>query len=120
MMFSTRCCSSLLLSWQQRKRQQRKRLQHQCGSSYFGLEKAEQRRIKLKMLLYAPKITDATFVCYHTVLKMFDRHLNHKCERYRACENRPCECKLHQVIPSLISSIQNVVSHFHKLQKKAH
>ena len=30
------------------------------------------------------------------------------------------KCKLHLVIFSLISSIQNVVSHFHQLQKTAH
>ena len=35
----------------------------------------------------------------------------------RACKNRSCECKLHQVIFSLISFIQNVVSQFCKLQK---
>ena len=38
----------------------------------------------------------------------------------RACKNRPCECKVHRVIFLLISSIQNALSHFHKLQKKAH
>ena len=42
----------------------------------------------------------------------------HMCEW--ACENWPCECKLHQVIFLLISSVQNVVCHFHKLHKKAH
>ena len=38
----------------------------------------------------------------------------------RACENRPCECKLHRVIFLLISFVSNALSHFHKLQKKAH
>ena len=28
----------------------------------------------------------------------------------RACKDRPCECKLHQVIFLLISSVQNVAS----------
>ena len=38
----------------------------------------------------------------------------------RACENRPCECKLHRVIFLLISFVPNALSHFRKLQKKAH
>ena len=38
----------------------------------------------------------------------------------RACKNRPCERKLHQVIFLLISFVLNALSHFHKLQKKAH
>ena len=38
----------------------------------------------------------------------------------RACKNRPCERKLHQVIFLLISFIPNALSHFRKLQKKAH
>ena len=38
----------------------------------------------------------------------------------RACKNGPCESKLHQGIFLLMSSIQNTLSHFHKLQKKAH
>ena len=38
----------------------------------------------------------------------------------QVCKNLPCELKLHRLIFLLISSIQNVVSHFHKLQKKAH
>ena len=38
-----------------------------------------------------------------------------KCDQ--ACKNQPCECKLHRVI---FSPIQNVVSHFRKLQMKAH
>ena len=29
----------------------------------------------------------------------------------RACENRPCKCKLQQVIFSLISFVQKVISH---------
>ena len=32
----------------------------------------------------------------------------------------PCECKLHPVIFSLISFVQNIVSQLRKLQKKAH
>ena len=40
--------------------------------------------------------------------------------RDRACKNRPCESKLHQGIFLLISSIQNLLSHFYKLQKKVH
>ena len=36
----------------------------------------------------------------------------------RAYENRPYECKLHQVISSLISFVPNALSHFRKLQKK--
>ena len=36
------------------------------------------------------------------------------------CKNQPFECKLHWVLFSLISSNQNAVSHFWKLQKKAH
>ena len=35
-------------------------------------------------------------------------------------ENRPCECKLHQVISLLISFVPNALSHFCKLQKKVH
>ena len=38
----------------------------------------------------------------------------------RAYENRPCECKLHQVIFSLISFVLNALSHFRKLHKNAH
>ena len=38
----------------------------------------------------------------------------------RACENQPCERKLHLVIFSAISSVLNVLSHFRKFQKKAH
>ena len=38
----------------------------------------------------------------------------------QACKNQSCECKLHQVLFALISSIQNALSHFCKLQKKAH
>ena len=38
----------------------------------------------------------------------------------RACENRPCERKLHRVIFSLISFVPNALSHFRELQKKAH
>ena len=41
-----------------------------------------------------------------------------KCDQ--DCKNRPCEHKLHQVIFLLIYFVQNVVSHLHKLQKKAH
>ena len=37
----------------------------------------------------------------------------------RACKNRPYEHKLYQIILLLIYSVQNVVSHFSKLQKKA-
>ena len=37
-----------------------------------------------------------------------------------ACKNRPCERKLHRVIVSLISFVVNALSHFRKLQKKAH
>ena len=37
----------------------------------------------------------------------------------RAYNNRPYECKLHQVISSLISFVPNALSHFRKLQKKA-
>ena len=36
----------------------------------------------------------------------------------RACDNRPCECKLDQVVFLLISSIQKKI--VAKLQKKAH
>ena len=39
--------------------------------------------------------------------------------RDRAYENRPYECKLHQVISLLISFVPNVLSHFRKLQKIA-
>ena len=38
----------------------------------------------------------------------------------RAYKNRPCERKLHQVIFLLISFVLNELSHFRKLQKKAH
>ena len=38
----------------------------------------------------------------------------------RAYENQPYECKLYQVISLLISFVPNVLSHFCKLQKKAH
>ena len=38
----------------------------------------------------------------------------------RAYDNRPCERKLHQVILSLIYFVPNALSHFRKLQKKAH
>ena len=38
----------------------------------------------------------------------------------RACENQPCERKLHRVIFSPISSALNVVSHFREFQKIAH
>ena len=38
----------------------------------------------------------------------------------RAYENRLCERKLHQVISLLISFVPNALSHFRKLQKKAH
>ena len=38
----------------------------------------------------------------------------------RAYENRPCERKLHWVIFLLISFVPNALSHFRKLQKKAH
>ena len=37
-----------------------------------------------------------------------------------ACENQPCERKLHRVIFSLISFLPNALSHFRKLQKEAH
>ena len=37
-----------------------------------------------------------------------------------ACNNQPCECKLHQVIFLLISFVSNALSQFCKLQKKAH
>ena len=37
-----------------------------------------------------------------------------------ACENQPCEPKLHQVIFLLISSAENAVSHSRQFQKKAH
>ena len=43
---------------------------------------------------------------------------DHICDR--ACENQPCERKLHRVIFSAISSALNMVSHFRKFQKKAH
>ena len=38
----------------------------------------------------------------------------------QAYEDRPYECKLHQVISLLISLVVNAPSHFCKLQKKAH
>ena len=38
----------------------------------------------------------------------------------RAYDNRPYECKLHQVISLLISFVLNAPSHFHKIEKKAH
>ena len=38
----------------------------------------------------------------------------------QAYEDRPYECKFHQVISSLISFVPNALSHFRKLQKKAH
>ena len=44
--------------------------------------------------------------------------LNNICDR--AYENRPCKCKLHRVIFSLISFVPNALSHFRKMQKKAH
>ena len=37
-----------------------------------------------------------------------------------ACKNRPCKCKLYWVIFLPISSTQNAVSHFRKLQMEAH
>ena len=49
-------------------------------------------------------------------------HIIHKilhiCDR--ACENQLCERKLHRVIFSLTSFVPNALSHFRKLQKKAH
>ena len=42
----------------------------------------------------------------------------HICDQ--ACKDQPRECKLHQVIFLLISLALNVVSYFHKFQKKAH
>ena len=42
---------------------------------------------------------------------------NNICDR--ACENQPCEHKLHRIIFLLISFIPNTLSHFWKLQKKA-
>ena len=38
----------------------------------------------------------------------------------RACKNGPYECKLYQVIFSLIPSVQDVISHSFNVQKKAH
>ena len=38
----------------------------------------------------------------------------------QACENGLYECKLHWVIFLVIFSVQIIISHFHKLQKKAH
>ena len=44
--------------------------------------------------------------------------------RYIICDwaykNRPCECKLAQVISLIISFVPNALSHFRKLQKKVH
>ena len=53
-------------------------------------------------------------ICYVNVWK-FTTH-NRICDR--ACENRPCERKLHRVIFPLISFVLNALSHFRKLQKK--
>ena len=38
----------------------------------------------------------------------------------RACENQPCERKLHEVTFLLIFSALNVASHFCQFHKKAH
>ena len=38
----------------------------------------------------------------------------------RACKIQPLDCKLHRVLFSLLSFIQDAVSDFCKLQKKAH
>ena len=54
--------------------------------------------------------------CLHQSLTTMPSKLN--CDR--AYENQPCERKLHRVIFSLISFILNALSHFRKLQKKAH
>ena len=55
----------------------------------------------------------ATIQCMYMYLKF-----KHMCEQ--TCKNRPCEYKFYQVIFLLISSIQNVVYLFCKLQRKAH
>ena len=54
-----------------------------------------------------------SYVCciaYHKVYM-------HVCDR--ACEDQPCERKLHRVIFSAISSALNVVSHFHKFSEES-
>ena len=43
---------------------------------------------------------------------------NHICDR--ACENQPCERKLHRVICLPLSSALKVTYQFHKFQKNAH
>ena len=45
-------------------------------------------------------------------------HVMYICDQ--AYENRPCERKLHRVIFWLISFVPNALSHFCKLQEKAH
>ena len=58
-------------------------------------------------------------VYMYNIILMYHTYTPHNiCDR--ACENQPCEHKLHRVVFLLISSIQNVVSHFCKFQKKAH
>ena len=64
------------------------------------------------------KVSVSRIMCQHIVTLAANLCCLHICDW--AYENWPCEHKLHQVIFSLITFIENVVSHFHKLQKKAH
>ena len=51
--------------------------------------------------------------------KQLVNQVNLKCIGDRACKNQPCECKLHEVIISLISLVLNTISHFCKSQEES-
>ena len=70
-----------------------------CMITYIGLH--------VRMCVYLCDLHISNNNCIDVYTLMYIKY-DKICDR--ACENRPCECKLHRVIFSLISFVQNVVT----------
>ena len=68
---------------------------------------------------WSPAVLDkASDIPYSSTVVYHNSICDYICDR--ACENQPCERKLHRVIFLPISSALNVVSRFCKFQKLVH
>ena len=82
----------------------------ECVWVYVCAPKAINKVIISKLVCFPYPCAAKTEVCRRWSLIICDW----------ACKNRPCERKLHRGIFLLISFVPNTLSHFHKLQNKAH
>ena len=101
-----------LQSWQIPSRKQTSLAKTLCMGSvqvYLLAKTKMEQALNANLVVSFPKSS-------HTYALFFYAFPN--CDQ--AYENRPCERKLYQVIFLLISSVLNKLSHFRKLQKKAH